>query len=104
MIRVKIELVPDGINALAEEAERIVIACKFPIDDPEHQPLYFFGERYGHYAETECFDLQNTIYNPPDGKPKYLELVKAAIDALLEQNTFRKGGGIFPRHVFAFAG
>lgn len=94
MLRVRIELVPDGINELTQELERVTIGCKFPLD-AEKQDLYIFGEPGRRYAEITA-NIDELLYNPPGGRVRALELVYSAIGALLTQNTVRNGGETFP--------
>ncbi len=96
MLRIIIEVVPDGIEALKMTADRITLACKFPIDDSENQEMYVFGDNKKRYAELHGVNLENLLYAPPDGEPKYLELANIAITELLRQKTFRQGGEDFP--------
>jgi hypothetical protein len=91
MIRVTIELIPTGIKELARPVEKIEVACKYPLNSAR-QELMIFSETDKGYAEISGYDLESTIYNPPDGKPKWIELAYTAIGELLNQRTTRAGG------------
>jgi hypothetical protein len=80
MIRIKIELVPAGVEELAQVGQEITIGCKFPLDHPERQPLFVMsGMDYSEFT----YNIQAALYDPPgDGKPRYVPLVEAALQAL----------------------
>lgn len=95
MIRIIIELVPDGIEALKMTGDKVVIASRFPLND-DSQDLYLFSDNQKRYAEITGYNINKNLYHPPDGNPKYLELAYQAIGELLTQNTYRIGGEFFP--------
>lgn len=80
MIRVKFELLPAGVDDFAQSFASVVIGCKFPIDNSSRQNLFVISE--GFYTELKAYDLQSTLYSPPDGKPKLINICMDAIKAL----------------------
>lgn len=96
MIRVRIELVPAGVNELTITGETIVIACKYPLDNPESQDMMVFSEKAKGYAEIEGYNLQDTIYAANSTEQDYIELVRLALNELEAQKTTREDGVFFP--------
>lgn len=98
MIRVRIELIPVGIDELAVEVEQLTINCKFPLIDDTNQQLQVFTNRGMGFAEIDGYNLRDTVYRigGPDMSQNYLDLVHRAIDEITLQKTTRTGEEIYP--------
>lgn len=98
MIRVRIELIPVGIEELAVEVEQMTINCKYPLIDDTNQPLQVYTNRGMGYAEIAGYNLKDTIYRigGPDMSRDYLDLVYRAIGEITTQKTTRTGEEIYP--------
>lgn len=91
MLRLRLELIPDGIQEMATTSETIVIACRYPLDHPESQMIDIY--RNGETRAEMVYDLLNTCYRPPPGKqPDWLGVARAALNKIIDYPTERAQG------------
>lgn len=87
------QLVPTGIDDLAEDFANIVIGCKFPLNDLK-QDLFVFSN--GFYTELHGYNLRDVLYQPKDGRAKPVDLCLDAIQALRKSGKRIERGLIYP--------
>src|SRR3990167_7560395 len=93
MIRLKIQLLPAGVEEFAAEYDQVIIGCKFPLQ-PKKQNLFILSGM--DVAEIKGYNLEDTLYHPPDGKPRIHDLIFDCLLAMRKKKRTRQGGEIYP--------
>jgi len=94
MIRVKIELIPAGVQELAVQCGEITLGCKFPLTGGNQNLFVMSGMNY---AEIKKYPIRDALCALQTGKPEMIDIVGAAVAALQGDDVTRRSGGeIYP--------